>query len=103
MGADNTFGETNFNPNKIMDTQKEAKYNQECGLSKFEWEMDQLADRIIESDSSLERIGILRAYSERICREQREACAEGFKNSGYNEWWVSLAMVQETPLLTDNK
>ncbi len=43
---------------------KKSEYNKKCGLSKQEWELDNLADEIIASNSSLERIGILRKYME---------------------------------------
>ena len=46
-----------------------AEYNQDCGLSKQEWELDNLADEVIASDSSLERIGILRKYLDELLRE----------------------------------
>ena len=46
-----------------------GKYNRECGLSKQEWELDNLADEVIASDSSLERIGILRKYLDNLLRE----------------------------------
>lgn len=37
-------------------------HNEQSGLSDFELELDQLADKIIKAKSSLERIGVLREY-----------------------------------------
>lgn len=36
--------------------------NEQSGLSEYEMELDQLADKIIKAKSSLERIGVLREY-----------------------------------------
>ena len=65
----------------LFDAKKKARlckpitYNRECGLSKQEWELDNLADEIVASDSSLERIGILRKFIEQYAslREKETA------------------------------
>ena len=53
-----------FDAKKKAGLHKPITYNRECGLSKQEWELDNLADEIVASDSSLERIGILRKFME---------------------------------------
>ena len=45
--------------------------NQKSGLSDFELELDQLADKIIKAKSSLERIGVLREYF----KNKRTSCS----------------------------
>ena len=48
---------------------KTDKYSTDCGLSKQEWELDKLADNILECKTSLGRIGILRKYIESFAKE----------------------------------
>ena len=93
------------------------EYYSECRLSKIEWELDRLADNIRVTDSSLERIGMLRSYTERICEEQRMKCHKNYKtkqaeniaeelrevnNADYEGKFYDLSKaVLNTPLLTD--
>ena len=73
----------------LFDAKKKARlckpitYNRECGLSKQEWELDNLADEIVASDSSLERIGILRKFMEQYAKEEVTAFQEFLLKNGY--------------------
>jgi len=49
---------------------KTNKYSTDCGLSRQEWELDKLADNILECKTSLGRIGILRKYMESFAKER---------------------------------
>jgi len=51
-----------FDAKKNAGLHKSIIYDPMCGLSKQEWELDNLADEIITSNSSLERIGILKKF-----------------------------------------
>ena len=67
-----------FDAKKKAGLHKPITYNRECGLSKQEWELDNLADEIVASDSSLERIGILRKFIEQYATIREKETAIGF-------------------------
>ena len=72
-----------FDAKKKAGLHKPITYNRECGLSKQEWELDNLADEIVASDSSLERIGILRKFMEQYAKEEVTTFQEFLLKNGY--------------------
>ena len=50
----------------------EENYNPNPGLSKSDWELNQIADQIVAADYAIDRIGILRKLKESYAQQIRE-------------------------------
>ncbi len=46
------------------------KYNKECGLSRYEWELEKLVNAVRKADSSIQAICILSEGFEKLKRER---------------------------------
>ena len=83
-----------FDAKKKAGLHKPIVYNRECGLSKQEWELDNLADEIVASDSSLERIGILRKFIEQYASLREKETAIEFAID-YEDMDFDLAPIEK--------